>query len=289
MMHASSFYRRAIYGDIQDELSAGEFLLTGDYQKAELSILPKTRISVLRIEEDIRHFQVEMSRRIQDKVNTGLARGLRSSVLLLSIHSQFLEDSGRRSSSREDAEIVTISDGVAGELAYGLLSSESTNQLSRRARYFAVVMLCDRIAGLLNRSRRTMPHRFHEWQISALDEALSGDMDEVASVESMSARCGLSTCHFSRLFKATYGMPFHKFLVQARIKRAQSQLVDSEDPISQIALDCGFADQSCFTRRFTIAIGVPPASWRKQAKRARASEPMPSVPVRMYAREKSVA
>lgn len=289
MMHVSSSHRRTYDGDTQDELSAIPFLLDGDYQKAELRILPMTKISVVRNEEDIRHFQVEISSRIQDDPNMGPTGAGRSSVLLLSIHSQFLEKPGRRPSSREDAEIVTISDGVAGELAYGLLSSEWTNELSPRARYCAVVMLCDRIAGLLNRSERTLPNRFHEWQISALDEALSGKTDEVASIESVAARCGLSTCHFSRLFKAEYGAPFHKFLVQARIKRAQCQLVDSEDPISQIALDCGFADQSCFTRRFTIAIGVSPASWRKQAKRAKASDVMPSVPVRTYARERSVA
>ena len=288
-MHARSFHRRCTCGATVDKLSAGSFLLSGNLLKHELRILPLTKFSVLRDKDDILHFRVKSS--VQGKGLGGhiLAPDYRLSTLHLSIHSQFLGNVDRRSLRQPGTQAVLIADSLAAELAHGLLRIEAENQLSDRTRHCAVVMLCDRIASLQNRSDEMLPHRFHVWQISKLDEILSGGMDEVASVQSVAARCRLSICHFSRLFKSTYGMPFHKFLIQERIKRAQSQLADSEDPISQVALDCGFADQSCFTRRFTLAIGIPPASWRRQSKRAKVSALMPSVISRTYALEKSVA
>jgi transcriptional regulator GlxA family with amidase domain len=49
-----------------------------------------------------------------------------------------------------------------------------------------------------------------------------------------------------------------------RVARAQNLMVISSDPLSQIALECGFADQSHFSNCFRKVIGERPGAWRAQ-------------------------
>ncbi len=118
--------------------------------------------------------------------------------------------------------------------------------------------------------------RFQNWQLSELKELLSRDHEESTSISITAARCRLSVWQFSRLFKATYGMPLHKYLVNERVKRAQKQLSHTESPIAEIALSCGFADQSSFTSRFSNVAGISPALWRRQSRETASSLPVSS-------------
>ena len=77
---------------------------------------------------------------------------------------------------------------------------------------------------------------------------------------------GLSPCHFSRAFKQSMGMPPHRYLMSRRVVAA-AKLIESTDlPMSEIALEVGFADQSHFTRVFTAQIGESPRRFRHQRR-----------------------
>jgi AraC-like DNA-binding protein len=52
--------------------------------------------------------------------------------------------------------------------------------------------------------------------------------------------------------------------VQRSIEKAQRLMLLTDDPLAQIALDCGLADQAHLSRWFRRLIGVSPAAWRKQ-------------------------
>ena len=58
----------------------------------------------------------------------------------------------------------------------------------------------------------------------------------------------------------------HQWLQHRRLERAKQALEKSSASLSAIAVDCGFADQSHFTRTFSRAVGVSPGAWRR-AKR----------------------
>jgi AraC-like DNA-binding protein len=75
--------------------------------------------------------------------------------------------------------------------------------------------------------------------------------------------CGLSRSHFAREFKTTTGMPPLQWLLTQRIERAKNLLLNPSVPIDLIAHQCGFTDQSHFTRSFSKAVGVTPGSWRR--------------------------
>jgi len=95
---------------------------------------------------------------------------------------------------------------------------------------------------------------------------LTADLTREPSVPEVSVACGLPLGRFVRAFRQATGMPPHRWLRQFRVERAQELLFGSRLSLAQIAYDCGFADQSHFTRVFTTAIGITPGAWRRQRR-----------------------
>jgi AraC family transcriptional regulator len=75
--------------------------------------------------------------------------------------------------------------------------------------------------------------------------------------------CGLSRQYFTKAFKATTGLAPHRWLQQHRIDLGKQLLRETSLPIADIAIRCGFADQSHLTRVFTRLAGLSPAAWRR--------------------------
>ncbi|MCY0854617.1 helix-turn-helix transcriptional regulator [Cupriavidus sp. D39] len=50
-----------------------------------------------------------------------------------------------------------------------------------------------------------------------------------------------------------------------RLERARALLRDTALPLAQVAIACGFSDQSHFTHVFSRALGVSPGNWRRRA------------------------
>ncbi len=72
------------------------------------------------------------------------------------------------------------------------------------------------------------------------------------------------TCkHFARAFRQSTGLPPHQYLIAQRIEAAKRRLVDGRSSLAEIAVECGFADQSHFTAAFRKAVGAPPGAWRR--------------------------
>jgi AraC family transcriptional regulator len=97
-------------------------------------------------------------------------------------------------------------------------------------------------------------------------EMLHANLDGALSLSALAAECGLSVRHFARAFKESTGLPPHRYLLKQRIERARGMLIDSERSLLDIALACGFADQSHFTRVFTAAMQISPGTFRRDSK-----------------------
>ncbi|SFW56050.1 MULTISPECIES: helix-turn-helix transcriptional regulator [Luteibacter] len=101
------------------------------------------------------------------------------------------------------------------------------------------------------------------WQerraIAFMDERL----DQSFPVSAVADVCGLSVNHFSRAFRRSTGKPPHRWLLDRRIERSRQLLRDTQLSLADIALACGFAEQSHFTRVFTRTVGMPPGAWRR--------------------------
>src|SRR4051812_5865391 len=101
-------------------------------------------------------------------------------------------------------------------------------------------------------------------QESRVTSRLLDDLARDTSLSEPAALCGLSRSYFIRAFKQITGLPPHRWLLSQRVKRAQELLRGSKLPIVEIAVACGFADQSHLTRVFSKALGISPAAWRRQ-------------------------
>jgi AraC-like DNA-binding protein len=74
----------------------------------------------------------------------------------------------------------------------------------------------------------------------------------------------LSPSHFSRVVKQTFGHSFTDLLARMRVERARELLTRTEKSLIQICLDCGFSDQSYFTKVFQKYVGKTPGEYRRQ-------------------------
>jgi AraC-like DNA-binding protein len=103
-------------------------------------------------------------------------------------------------------------------------------------------------------------------------EYLAARFGEDVAVADVAAACALSRGHFLRAFKATTGCTPHKWLQHYRIEQAKRMLASPAASIAEVALKCGFADQSHMTRVFTQIAGISPAAWRRNNRDRLAGE-----------------
>lgn len=83
------------------------------------------------------------------------------------------------------------------------------------------------------------------------------------------ARCaGMSLRQLERKFNATFGIGPHKFIVKTRLLAACRALRDTELNAGEIAVACGFSDQSAFTLHFRENLGLTPRRYRVQIRKA---------------------
>ena len=98
---------------------------------------------------------------------------------------------------------------------------------------------------------------------------VEANLDQAIGLDDLANVAGLSVFHFSRTFKlATGESPYH-FLGSRRLARAQQLLSESDVPLAELALACGFASQSHFTAAFTKSIGTSPGRYRRERRSAR--------------------
>ena len=83
--------------------------------------------------------------------------------------------------------------------------------------------------------------------------------------ETARAAC-LSLFHFHRAFKSVFGEPPHQYLARRRLELAAMALESSDEPITSIALRCGFETPSAFTIAFRKRFGASPSTIRKNGQ-----------------------
>ncbi len=83
------------------------------------------------------------------------------------------------------------------------------------------------------------------------------------TIADIARECRLTPSYFAKAFRRTTGTSPHRYLTHIRVQEAKGLLLSSTLPLADIALICGFGDQSYFTRVFTRSVGASPGSWRR--------------------------
>lgn len=101
------------------------------------------------------------------------------------------------------------------------------------------------------------------WQERRAKDIMMAHIDGRIGLGAIAAECRLSRSHFARAFKVSTGKSPLRWLAARRIERAKDLLLNSDLPLEQIAVSCGFADASHLARAFHGSIGMPPGAWRR--------------------------
>ena len=92
-------------------------------------------------------------------------------------------------------------------------------------------------------------------------------LDEDLRPDALAAMAGLSTAQLDRRMRRIFQLSTSAFIRKTRIEHAAQLLTTTALPIAEIALGCGYGDQTAFTRQFHTTVGLPPAAYRERAKR----------------------
>jgi AraC family transcriptional regulator len=101
------------------------------------------------------------------------------------------------------------------------------------------------------------------WQVRRAKEILCANLGGRVPLKDVAQECRLSVSHFSRAFRRSLGAAPHNWLLTRRVELAKEKLRDDRLTLSDVALACGFADQSHLTRVFTRIVGLSPGAWRR--------------------------
>ena len=104
---------------------------------------------------------------------------------------------------------------------------------------------------------------------SLVDERFADTIDyiqqnyaEPLRIPALARIAGLSSGQFERRMKAIFHISAVHFLIKTRIHQASLALAREDRSIADIALSCGFCDQSALSRQFKQLTGLTPREYR---------------------------
>ena len=96
-------------------------------------------------------------------------------------------------------------------------------------------------------------------------EYIDGNLGRDLRLLELATLVGMSAHHFSALFRASTGMPPHRYVMRQRLEKAKHLLKRSRLSVLEIALQTGFGDQTHFAKTFKRATGETPSAYRARA------------------------
>lgn len=109
---------------------------------------------------------------------------------------------------------------------------------------------------------RTRERSVPKWMNRVLERLRSSP--ERPSLDSLAAVAGVNPVHLIRTFRFSQGCTIGDWIRRTRIERAIEAMRDSRRSLADIALSCGFSDQSHLSREFRRATGTTPREFRRR-------------------------
>jgi AraC-like DNA-binding protein len=150
---------------------------------------------------------------------------------------------------------------VQGELLHAAAEGRTDVGVDEAAMLFA-----GRVAGIASHQSKIPFESNSRERRKAVESALwiEANAAEPLDLESTARQAGLSPFHFLRVFARVLGVTPHQYLVRTRLRRAAQLLARRDLPVTEVALEVGFADLSNFVRTFRRAAGSSPARFSKK-------------------------
>jgi PAS domain S-box-containing protein len=164
----------------------------------------------------------------------------------------------------QDEKILRTGEPILNQLELQLYPAGQTgwcltNKLALRDRHGGVV-------GLVGISKDLQSPKEAGEDYSQVAEAvhhIQAHYDQPLKVVKLARLAGLSLYQFEHRFRRIFQLTAGQFIQKVRMDAAVRRLRQTQHPISSIALDCGYSDQSAFSRQFKQTVGLSPAQYRR--------------------------
>jgi AraC family transcriptional regulator len=143
--------------------------------------------------------------------------------------------------------------------AYNIFKESKINDGNSQ---LAIQALLINILSKINNAEEKHHSTFPRW-VSQLREILHDTKTEEWTLTSLAAALDIHPVHLSRGFPKYFGVNLGDYIRSIKVQRALSMLAGSQLSLTDIAYDCGFADQSHFIRCFKAVNHLKPAQFRK--------------------------
>lgn len=112
-------------------------------------------------------------------------------------------------------------------------------------------------------ARSPLRYKLSASQVRQAKAFMLEQIDSPVTLAAVAAECQLSRSYFIQAFGQSVGQTPYAWLTDQRLLIAERMLMDPQRSIADVALACGFGDQSHLTRVFSRHKGMAPAAWRK--------------------------
>ncbi len=103
-----------------------------------------------------------------------------------------------------------------------------------------------------------------EKKIYSITSYIHTHYTEDLSLELLRQKFYMSSCYLSHQFKDVTGFTVTDYIQMTRVRNVEAMLINTQVPITEAALRCGFSSFSQFNRVFRKHIGMAPSEYRKQ-------------------------
>jgi len=101
-------------------------------------------------------------------------------------------------------------------------------------------------------------------RLRRVTELVHAKIEDDLTIGEMAESAGLSTAHFSQMFRRSTGESPHRFVLRQRVERAKEMLRTTGMRILDVAIACGFKTQQHFARVFRRMCGASPTEYRHE-------------------------
>ena len=161
--------------------------------------------------------------------------------------------------SKYNSEDVAAIDGIKAAF---LAAREEPNGFENEIRYYlgkTLIILADQVHLPVTRHTTLPMERAKE-----MVEYIHSHYSEPISTEQLAYHAGIGEREVQRCFKNVFKMSPHQYILNYRLQVAEEMLLDTTESILSIALACGFANPSHFSKSFRIYRGCTPNAFRQR-------------------------
>lgn len=149
-----------------------------------------------------------------------------------------------------------------GTFCHGLAALAARDVLAQEA--FAGTARALRDAYNAQGQARRIGRRLDERTRARVLAFVERELPRAIRVQDLADLCGVSSSSFTRSFRVTQGVTPRQWIIQRRVARARTMMASSALALIDVAMACGFSEQSHFNRQFRKVVGVSPGVWRRE-------------------------